>query len=170
MTKILISIMTSLTKHGLKTIYDTILRVEQVKAGGVKSLGDLFAENPRLIISPSNYCNSSCLHCVADSVPTGEMMPYKKFAWIDPSFIKIFSFADFGRRGNPLLYNSEGHDLADLMTFLNDHGINSFTIAASIQKNYAPIIGRLEDFASKRKADIETMVTYHHYLKDLDAT
>jgi len=157
--------MTSLTKSELTTIYQTLVRYKETKE--VQELSDLFTENPRLIISPSNQCNKSCFHCVADSVPNEKVMPYSNFTNIDPKFIQIFSVADFGRRGNPLLYNSENHDLVDLMKFLNENGINEFTLALAIQDHLTPITRKLEDLASEG-INIETMITYHHYFSNLD--
>jgi len=160
--------MASLTKHELRTIYEAVCKVEQVKKNPVKELSDLFTENPRLIISPNNKCASSCLHCVADSTPTGITMPYKNFKGIDPEFFEIFSVTDFGRRGNSLLYNSEGHDLISLMELLTEHGINKFTLALALQNHSIPVLRKLEEFAISKTEDIETMVTYHHYHQNLD--
>jgi len=160
--------MTSLSASELRTIYETIRKTEQVREKGVKSLADLFAKNPRLIISPNNQCNGSCLHCVADSTHSGITMPYEKFAGINPEFFRIFSAADFGRRGNPLLYHSNSKDLVDLMTLLNENGINKFTLALALQNSSIPVIGKMEEFAKKKNVNIEIMVTYHHYYPDLD--
>ena len=129
-------LMASLTESGLRTVYEAVLRAEQVRKEGIRGLADLFAEKPRLVISPNNTCASSCLHCVADSNPSGMIMPYDSFVSINPDFFSIFSTADFGRRGNPLLYDSEGHDLADLLSFLHDKGINDFSLALALQKNH----------------------------------
>jgi len=49
------------------------------------------------------------------------------------NFLKYFQLTDFGRRGNSLLYNSEGHDLISLMELLTEHGINKFTLALALQ-------------------------------------
>jgi len=160
--------MNSLTGRELRTIYETVRRVEQVRKKEIEELSDLFTEHPRLIISPNDKCAGSCLHCVADSTPTGTTMHYEDFAGIDPRFFEIFSVADFGRRGNPLLYRSNGQDLVRLMELLIEHGINGFTLALALQNQVVPVLGRLEEFAASKKADIETMITYHHYHKDLD--
>lgn len=160
--------MGSLTTFEQRTIYGTIQRLEQVRKKPPKELGDLFAEKPRLIITPNNNCANACLHCVADSTPGGEIMPYTGFTGIDTGFINIFSVADFGRRGNPLLYDSEGHDIVDLMDFLNQNGINSFTLALAIQRRPSPVIDRLKEFVREKRVGIETMVTYHHYFDPLD--
>lgn len=162
--------MNSLTDCELRTIYGTVRRAEQVRKDDVKELSDLFTENPRLIITPNDKCAGSCLHCVADSTPSGATMDYDDFAGIDPSFLEIFSVVDFGRRGNPLLYCSEGHDLVDLMKLLNERGIEGFTLALALQNHSVPVLRRLEEFATERKIDIETMVTYHHYHPNLDRT
>ena len=162
--------MTSLTGRELRTIYETIRRLEQVRTEEVKELSDIFTKNPRLLISPNNRCAGSCLHCVADSTPSGITMSYDNFLGIDPQFLEIFSVADFGRRGNPLLYHSSGHDLVDLMKLLNEQEINEFTLALALQNHSIPILKRLEEFATSRDADIETMVTYHHYHPDLNRT
>lgn len=163
-------IMTSLTNSELGIIYETIRRAEDIRETGVTELSDLFTVNPRLIISPSDKCSCSCLHCVADSKPSGMTMPYSDFVGIAPEFIKIFSVADFGRKGNPLLYYSDGHDIIDLMEFLNENGISTFTLALALQKYPVPQIDRLEEFVKNKKADISTMVTYHHYYDNLDTT
>ena len=160
--------MTSLTPPELRTIYETIHRTEYVRRNGIKELRDLFTENLRLIISPNNFCAGSCLHCVADSTPSGETMPYDRFTRIDPRFFEIFSVADFGRRGNPLLYRSHGKDIVDIMEFLNKHGIAKFTLALTLQNHSIPAIKRLEEIVASKNVDIETMVTYHHYYEDLD--
>ena len=70
-----------------RTIYKAVKNIEQAK--NAKELPDLFAENPRLIISPNNKCFCSCLHCVADSNPNGITIPYSEFVKIDKRFIKI---------------------------------------------------------------------------------
>lgn len=162
--------MISLTSRELRTIYETVRRTEQVRKEGVKELSDLFSENPRLIITPSDKCTGSCLHCVADSTPSGTTMIYDDFAGIDKSFLEIFSFADFGRRGNPLLYDSGGHDLVDLMKPLNERGISRFTLALALQNNPVQVLRRLEEFSQEADIEIETMVTYHHYHPNLDRT
>ncbi len=158
----------SLTPPELKTLYDTVRRAELSLKEEPKDLSDLFIENPRLIVSPNNFCASGCLHCVADSTPVGEMMPYADFVNIDSDFIKIFSSADFGRRGNPLLYRSGGHGLVDLVQFLNSNGINKFTFALALQTHPNLMVHKLKQFASKHQVYVGTMVTYHHYHKDLD--
>lgn len=160
--------MTSLTQEELRTVHDTILRAEQVRKEGVKDLTDLFNGNPRLIITPNDKCVEQCFHCVADSSPKGTTMSYNRFTNIDPRFFQTFSVADFGRRGNPLLYHSEGHDLADMISFLNDQGINEITLALAIQRKEVPIISKLGDLVTNERANIETMVTYHHYFENFD--
>ena len=163
--------MVSLDEHGLQTVYDTILRAEQVRREGVKELKDLFTEDPRLIISPNQNCNGGCLHCVSDSRPDDDLdLSYDGFSRIDPEFLKTFSAVDFGRKGNPLLYQSQGYNLADLMSFLNENGIDKFTLALGLQNSRIPVIGELEKLASDKNLDVETMVTYHHYHEDLDPT
>ena len=167
--------MNSLTEQSmglfeLRTLHETILRAKEVSRKDVKELSDLFTENPRLIITPNNKCAGSCLHCVADSTPSGTTMDYDDFAGIDSSFLDIFSVADFGRRGNPLLYHSAGHDLVDLMKLLYERGIEEFTLALALQNHSVPVLRRLKEFATERKTDIETMVTYHHYHPNLDRT
>ena len=160
--------MTSITEPELRTIYETVRRTEQVISEGVKELSDLFTENPRLIITPNDKCAGSCLHCVADSTPSGATMDYDDFAGINSEFLDVFSVADFGRRGNPLLYRSKDHDLVDLMKLLDERGINKFTLALALQNHSVPILEKLDEFATK--TDIETMVTYHHYHPKLDKT
>lgn len=157
-----------LTPSELKTLYDAVRRAELALRGGVTELSDLFTEKPRLIISPSNFCVNACLHCVADSTPTGEMMSYDDFTKIDTDFIKIFSSADFGRRGNPLLYHSNGNDLVDLVQFLHSNGISKFTFALTLQPRPIPMLDKLNQFVNEHQVYVGTMVTYHHYHKDLD--
>jgi len=152
----------------LATVHESVLRAQQVQREGVNGLRDIFDEDPRLIISPNNKCANACLHCVADSTPQGATLPYDKFTRIDERFFRMFSVADFGRRGNPLLYNSQGHGLTDLLVFLSDQGIEKFTLALAIQGHATAEIERLERFAKYEKKDIETMVTYHHYFVGLD--
>jgi len=160
--------MTALSYSELRTIYETIRKTEQVRDNRITDMADLFAKNPRLIISPNNQCRGSCLHCVADSTPLGLTMPYEDFAGINPEFFRIFSAADFGRRGNPLLYHSNSKDLVDLMILLNENGINKFTLALALQNSPIPVIGKMEEFAKSKNVNIETMVTYHHYYSNLD--
>ncbi len=160
--------MISLTSRELRTIYGIVRRTEQIRREGVKELSDLFMENPRLIITPNNRCAGSCLHCVADSTPSGVTMSYEDFAGIDPNFLEVFSVADFGRRGNPLLYCSGDHDLVDLVTLLHERRIDRFTFALALQNQPVPVLKKLEEFATETGANIETMVTYHHYYPKLD--
>ena len=94
-------------------------------------------------------------------------MGYERFANISPEFLRIFKIADFGRRGNPLAYNSQGHDLADMLSFLFQNGIPEFTIAAPIGKYNQRIIERLENLA-ENGMPISVMVTYHHYFDNLE--
>ncbi len=160
--------MSSLSPAELQTIYQTVLRAQADLTTEVTEISDLFAENPRLIISPSNQCEHSCLHCVADSNMAGEVMSYSSFTSIDPEFLKIFSVVDFGRRGNPLIYNSEGHDIVDILEFLYDNGINEFTLAFGLQNKHTSIIDKLAQFSIEREVSIEIMLTYHHYYDKLD--
>lgn len=155
-----------LTKSDLQTIYNTLLRFKKTKEE--EELSDLFVEKPRLIISPNNFCKAACTHCIADSTTKGEHMSYSNFTKINPEFFGIFSDADFGRRGNPLEYNSEGHDLADLLAFLNKNGINNFTLALALQEKSLKVNEKIVNLVNYQKAKIETMVTYHHYYKNLD--
>ena len=160
--------MSNPTNRDLKVIYDTICRAQQVRKESPSELKDLFTPDSHLIITPSNFCCCDCLHCVADSTPHGGMMSYSYFAAIDPRFIQIFSSADFGRRGNPLLYHSHGHDLVDILQSLNEKGIKKFTLALTLQTSPLHVLERLENFVQSQPVTIETMVTYHHYFKDLD--
>ncbi|MBI4981392.1 hypothetical protein HZC30_07620 [Candidatus Woesearchaeota archaeon] len=160
--------MTALTSRDLKTLHQAVLRAEQIIKYGVQELSDCFAENPRLKISPSNQCTGACLHCVSDSTLTGKVMPYEDFSRIDPRFFQMFSAADFGRSGNPLLYHSGSCDMVDLMRALNDNGINKFSSALALQTNRLPEIRRLEELVSEKGAEIRVMVTYHHYHDNLD--
>lgn len=150
------------------TIYKTMQKVEEIMKTRVNNLSDIFDDNPRLIISPNDFCRGHCLHCVANSSPSGITMPYNDFKNINPEFFKLFSVVDFGRRGNPLHYNYEGKDLADLIKFLNEQGITNFTLALTIQKDYIPLIGTLETLTSKYDINIGTMVTYHHYYENFN--
>jgi len=160
--------MTRLIVSELRTVYDSLRKVQEAEKKRVGELADLFSDNPRLIITPSNRCGNACLHCVSDSRPDGVMMKYSDFANINPEFFTIFKVADFGRRGNPLLYESERQDLADLIKLLSSHGLEKFTIAAAIQPVYAPVIGKLGELARKDNVHIDAMITYHHYFANLD--
>jgi hypothetical protein len=155
----------SLTNHELQIVYNTILRLEEAGKQGVNGLKDCFAENPRLIITPSNNCSEGCLHCVANSTCNGRMMDYEKFSEVDKRFFQIFDVADFGRKGNPLGYDSEGRDLADVIGFLKTNGLGKCTIAAPIRHGNPEVIDRLEELSDM---DLETMVTYHHYFDSLN--
>jgi len=162
-------IMTSLTGREAKTIYDTIRRVEAVKDKEVEELSDLFTEKPRLIISPTDKCYGACTHCVANSTLKGKAMPYDKFAKIDPEFFEIFFAADFGRRGNPLEYYSNGNDLANVLDhLLVNGGIEKFTLALAVQNSSTPTLMGLQKFVEYGRASIDTMITYHHYFEDLN--
>jgi hypothetical protein len=160
---------TSLTSHGLRTVYETVNRASS-QDNKVTKLSYLFSENARLIISPTNKCNNGCLHCVADSKPNGKTMSYEKFISINHEFFSAFKAADFGRRGNPLLYKSGNHDLADLVGFLYNQGLRNFTLALAIQDHRLPVIDKLEELTSKPNLTIDTMITYHHYLASQDAS
>ena len=161
-------LLTSFNKKDLKTLYDTILRAQEVYGKRVNELEDIFSEDARLIITPNNNCSNKCYHCVADSNEKGKSMPFDKFTNIPYDFFRNFKIADFGRRGNPLGYSSQGRDLADMILFLYSNKIENFTIAAAIKEKDLPIIKKLADFVLKNKASIETMITYHHYFKDLN--
>lgn len=158
----------TLDNRDLKTIYDTILRAQDAYGKKVSGLEDIFSEDARLIITPNNNCQNKCYHCVADSNEKGKSMPFDKFTDIPYYFFKNFKIADFGRRGNPLIYSSQGRDLADMIFFLYSNEIKKFTIAAAIREKDFPVNKKLVDFVSKNKTNIETMITYHHYFKNLD--
>jgi hypothetical protein len=160
--------MTSLNSHELGIIYKTVLRAEKAKKEKINNLSDIFVEKPRLIITPSNMCFCSCTHCVADSTPAGTTMSYDDFISINPEFFQLFSVVDFGRRGNPLLYNSGGHDVVDLLNILNKQGIDEFTLALAIQNKHVSEIERLVEFTKNKRTSIDTMITYHHYRENLD--
>lgn len=157
--------MLNFNSRDIHALNKTLERSEKVfnEKTELKYLLDL---NPRLIISPSNQCNSSCLHCASDSMPNGEFMPYSAFENIDQSFFNLFSTADFGRRGDPVTYKSQGHDLADLIEILIKNGIKYFTIAAGIHPEHLPVTDKLVELNSKVK--IGTMITYHHYFEKFE--
>lgn len=157
----------ALDQYGLRTVYNTLLKCQEAKKDGVTGLRDVFSPKPRLMITPNDNCSGACLHCIADSKPDGIAIDYEAFTEITPLFFDMFSVADFGRRGNPLEYESKGNDLADMIQFLYDRGILEFSVAAAIQKEESPIIGRLEDLTGK-DLTIDTLLTYHHYHAGLD--
>jgi len=152
--------------HSVKTIRDTLVRYQDTREKAT-NLKEIFTAAPRLIITPSNNCNMACTHCIADSTPKGEMMDYEKFASIDTEFFKLFNYVDFGRRGNPLQYYSQGKDLADMIEHLYNNGIENATIAAAIQRKETEVISKLEAL-SENGLNIESMITYHHYFNNLD--
>ncbi len=162
--------MNSLDPRGLRTIHSTISRAQEARKKKPSDLNEIFAEDARLIITPNNACRNACTHCIADSSPQGIQMPYDHFESIDPSFFSIFNVADFGRRGNPLIYSSQGKDLADIIVFLSEKGIAEFTLALAIIKKQdgftEKVVGKLESISDETK--IETMITYHHYFSNLD--
>ena len=161
--------MSSITDiRDLRTIHSELASLQELRKKGVSGLKDIFSENARLIISPSNQCYNNCLHCVADSNPKGEIMKFSDFEKIDSKFFELFKFADFGRRGNPIIYSSEGRDLADMISFIYGRGIKNFSIAAAIMKEDLPIADKLGKIASQNEINIETMITYHHYFQNLD--
>ena len=153
--------------HELFVIHDTLERVQDVYRKGVNDLRDCFADSPRLIVTPSNRCDEGCCHCVSDSKPFAGVMSYEKFRNISPDFFQVFSAADFGRKGNPLSYLSDSHDLADMINVLYKNRIRNFTIAAAIH-NRKSSIKRLRLFRQEKEITIETMLTYHHYSENLD--
>jgi len=155
-------------RRSLEVIGETIARSLEADKKGVSQLSDLFCENPRLVITPNDDCDNGCLHCVADSTAKGTTIPYDAFKSIDPEFFKIFKTADFGRRGNPVLYRSQGSDLADMMGFLQSMGIQKFSIAAAIRNSYPEIIPRLKKVVEEKGIGLDTMLTYHHYFPALD--
>jgi hypothetical protein len=144
----------------LLTVYNTISKLEKTESP--RKLKDIFSKNARLRITPTDKCSANCYHCVADSSSRGKPMDYFDFARIPARFFRIFKAVDFGRRGNPLLYQSEGRDLADIISFLKAKGIKKFTLALALQEEELPVMRRLEELASKG-ISLETMVTYHHY-------
>lgn len=130
----------------------------------VKDIRDVFSENPTLIITQSNMCDKGCTHCIANSTTNGEMMDYDKITSIDEDFYKIFKGVIFGRRGDPMLYNSREKDLADLIDFFTDYGIKQYSIAAGPFLNTPhKITEKLSKLRRERRLDISSMLTFHLY-------
>lgn len=151
----------------LKTLFEAFIRLNNIKAIEEISLKDIFKPDSRLIISPSNQCHSHCLHCASDSTPQGEVMPFDSFIEIDERFFEPFSVVDFGRRGDPISYQSNGHNLADLIEHLYLNGIRNFTMASSIHSECLPVYNALETLSSGNLI-IDSAVTYHHYFPQFD--
>jgi hypothetical protein len=157
-----------LTRRDIGTLRDTIYRTQDYRRDGVETLKDIFSDNARLIISPSNQCIGGCTHCVANSTPRGKAMPYSDFKNVDSRFFELFKAADFGRRGDPMGYSSEREDIVSLMGILHSYRVDEFTVAAPIYPAVPSVVKRLGDFVEDRETDVEMMVTYHHYFEDLD--
>ncbi len=140
-----------------------------------KTIADIFNDDARLVISPSNRCNKGCAHCISDSTITGERMRYREFTDsmknAGEDFLSIFKHADFGRRGDPMLYKDRGlphtrgeRDLSDLMGFLAEHDIKDQTIASGLAiQDRSKTIKNIADVKDEYDMHIESMITYHLY-------
>lgn len=156
--------MSDLGFRGIVTLLNTIQRVKKNKE--VSNFNDLFTNSARLIISPNNICKGGCQHCIADSKKNGEVMNFENFVEIDPKFFEPFSIVDFGRKGDPINYYSQGKDIADFISFLYEQGIEEYTMAVAIQNREIQAAEKLEKL-SQEGIKIETMFTYHHYFENL---
>ncbi len=149
------------------TLHDTLLRVKEVWDKEHVSLEDCFRYRPRLILTPNDNCSQGCLHCISDSKPSGTTLPFQDIARVDPALWRLFATADFGRRGNPLEYTSDGHSITDVINVLLEAGISEFTVAGSVFPRPRRVVERLADY-SMHGVPIDSMITYHHYLPGFD--
>jgi len=168
-----------------KYIYEMQLLTFQLsKAVGPAptNMEELFSDNARLVMTLDNYCNKGCMHCVAGSTtenPGDAKMTYDQITNIDPRYLKIFKTTEFGRTGDPMLWSSDGddssYDIADIVGWLYDEGMNEVTIALGVFKNndewYDSVVNKLAAvYGEKGDRKLSTMITYHHYFPDMDET
>ncbi len=138
-----------------------------------KNMKELFSENPRLVVSLDNYCNKGCLHCIADSsIQKSEKLDYEDITGLDKRYFDIFKIVDFGRTGDPMLWESNNHTIADVIEHFADKGMKEVTVASGLFKNnnqwYENVVNKLENIRSEHKnLEIGAMLTYHHYFPDM---
>ena len=148
-------------KKSLQDLEYILCEIEKPHSG----LPDILSNNPRLVISPSNMCDKNCLHCISDSKFNGEMMEYDKFESIPIDFLELFSYVDFGRTGDPMLYNYEGKNLSDVISFLTGAGIENYTIAAGLflnPKSEEPI-PKIKETKEEKNLKMDNMLTFSNY-------
>lgn len=136
----------------------------------VESLEDLFVENPKIGISLSNVCDKGCSHCIADSTLNGGVMDFESLNKSPEKFLSIFSQADYGRTGDPMLYQSGNKDLADVISFLVNYGIKKHTIASGlfVHKEMNELIEKIRKIRNHNGLNIETLLTFHLYYPSFD--
>lgn len=157
--------MVKLDLDDLKRLNEAYSHLDQFKYDA-NNLKDLFTDQPHLVISLSNQCLCSCLHCASDSNPQGEIMPFDCLHNVNENFFNLFSQVDFGRQGDPLTYHNQKHDLSDVIKLLYGYGIVHYTLAAGIHPEHLPIYDKLKKWSSL--VTIDTMITYHHYFDEFD--
>jgi len=136
----------------------------------VDSVEELFTESPRIGVSLSNFCDKGCSHCIADSNLKGGMMDFEDFSKVPERFFKIFSNADYGRTGDPMLYKSSGKDLADVISFLADYDLKNHTIASGIflHQEMDELVEKIRRVKDRSNLGMESLLTFHLYYPSLD--
>jgi hypothetical protein len=154
------------SKDHIKEVDSLIAKFERE----VNSLEELFDERPRISISLSNFCDKGCSHCIADSNLNGGMMSFEDFSKVPERFFRIFSYADYGRTGDPMLYESCGKDLADVISFLANYELRNHTIASGIfvYKEMNELIEKIKRVKDQSDLSIESLLTFHLYYPSLD--
>lgn len=149
-------------------------QLSKMKEPDPENLKDIFSENPRLVFSLNNYCNKGCMHCVPEATAEeSDGIKYEDIIGLDPRYFNIFKKVDFGRKGDPMLWKSESHDISDLIEYFFSNDVEEATIATGVFKDrerwYERVTKNLEIVHSNHNSILETMITYHHYFPDMKA-
>jgi hypothetical protein len=156
--------------HDLHLISAQLVKLEQPEP---RRLKQAFSENPRLVVSLDNICDKGCLHCVSEAtMKKSEKMEYEDITSLDFRYFDIFKTVDFGRKGDPMLWKSDDHDISDIINHFADRHVKEVTIAAGLFKGrdkwYERVTEKLEKVHAKHdNLNLETMLTYHHYFPDM---
>ena len=146
-----------------QVLYDTVLRA-QAALHQNPTIEQIFREDAHLVITPSNNCDANCLHCVSNATSNGQIMSFRQFDTIPPEFLKLFPYIDFGRKGDPITYQDDKKDLADIIEKIEQQHPKEFSIAIALHESEPVAVAKL----AKLTTTIKTMITYHHYFQDLD--
>jgi len=112
-------------------------------------------------LSLSNRCNRGCLHCASDSTPDGEIVPYEKLTGFSNNFLKLIDEATFGLEGEPLDYEYNGKNLADIIEHYANKGIKKY--ALSTGGTVSDISKKALNAIKNKPISLKTRLTYSLY-------
>ncbi len=113
-----------------------------------------------------------CQHC-APGDGKNKMMDWDNLTSLSPEFFQLFKALNIGFEGEPFLYKSKGKDLADLVEFLSQNGVNDITFSFGIFNERNEAYRRVaERLAAAKQRNPETTLTvrltYLPFVNDME--